>query len=40
MNKINFSFIELLFILLTCYLVQANNQINDETKGIIKMRQN
>jgi hypothetical protein len=39
MNKINFSFIELLFILLTFYLIEANDE-NNETKGIIKLKQN
>jgi len=39
MNKINFSFIELLVILSTFYLIEANDE-NNEIKGIIKLKPN
>ncbi len=38
--KINFFINELLFILLICCLVQANNNINDKIKGKIELHEN
>jgi hypothetical protein len=36
MFRNNCSNIKLILILFTCYPIQANNQINDETKGMFK----
>ncbi len=38
--KINFFINELLFILLICCLVKANNNINDKIKGKIELHEN
>ncbi len=40
MNKIKLLIIELVLILLTSYIIEAINETNDETKGMIELKKN